>query len=55
MTEKRVKFDDRQQSKAFIEMARKLGADCESGADELMASLRKMPPAPRKKKVAKKR
>jgi hypothetical protein len=38
------KFDDREQSKRFIETARKIGAENESSAaDELMGKLAKQP------------
>ena len=40
--------DDRDQSKAFIEKAREIGADEEkSAAGELLGGLAKMPPEPR--------
>jgi hypothetical protein len=49
MTKKR-KLDDEEQSRAFIEKAREIGADEDrSAADELLGRLAKMPPEPRKK------
>ena len=46
----RQKRDDLEQSRAFIEKAREIGADqTHSGADTLMRELAKMRPAPRKK------
>jgi hypothetical protein len=44
---KKVKPDDKEQSKLFIEKAREIGADEEkSGAGELLRRLAKMPPQP---------
>jgi hypothetical protein len=39
--------DDPEQSKAFIEKAKEIGADEKSRADDLMARLAKMKPEPR--------
>jgi len=48
---KRIPKDDPEQSKAFIEKAKEIGADEEkSKADDLMARLAKMKPEPRKAK-----
>lgn len=48
-TAKRVKPDDKEQSRAFIDKAREIEADEErSKADELMKRLAKSPPEPRK-------
>jgi hypothetical protein len=47
---KSAQRDDPEQSKAFIEKAREIGADEKrSAADKLMERLAKTPPAPRKK------
>lgn len=45
------KPDDKEQSESFIKTARKIGADQElsSAADELLGSLAKQAPEPRKK------
>jgi hypothetical protein len=49
MKEKRNKQDDPEQSKAFIEKAKEIGADEKhSDADRLMEKLAKMKPEPRK-------
>ena len=46
----RTNQDDPEQSKAFIEKAREIGADEKrSAADKLMERLAKMKPGPRKK------
>jgi hypothetical protein len=46
----RMKFEDKEQSKLFIEKAREVGADEEcSESDELIGRLAKKPPEPRKK------
>jgi hypothetical protein len=48
--EKKIKPDDKEQSRLFIEKAREIGADeVNSGAEELLAHLHKKPPKPRKK------
>jgi hypothetical protein len=48
--QKPVKKDDPEQSKAFIEKAREIGADEKrSAADKLMGRLAKMKPEPRQK------
>jgi len=45
---RKVKPDDKEQSKLFIEKAREVGADEEkSGADALMGQLAQLPPEPR--------
>jgi hypothetical protein len=45
---KKVKPDDKEQSKLFIEKAREIGADEDkSAADELIGRLAKMPRQPR--------
>jgi hypothetical protein len=45
----KTKRDDPEQSKAFVEKAREIGADEKrSAADKLMERLAKMKPAPRK-------
>lgn len=50
MNTKRAKPDDLEQSKAFIEKAREIGADEKhSAADKLMERLAKTPPEPRTK------
>ena len=47
---KAIRRDDPEQSKAFIEKAREIGADEErSAADKLMGKLAKMKPEPRAK------
>jgi hypothetical protein len=47
---KNSKPENLDQSRAFIEKAREIGADEEkSGADELLGRLAKMPPEPRAK------
>jgi hypothetical protein len=47
----RAKPDDPEQSRAFIEKAREIGADEDkSAADQLMGRLAKAPPEPRNKK-----
>jgi hypothetical protein len=47
---KRTQRDDPEQSKAFIEKAREIGADEKrSAADKLMERMAKMKPEPRKK------
>lgn len=52
MKAKRIKPDDPEQSKAFIEKAREIGADEKHAvADKLMGRLAKMKPAPRKPAV----
>lgn len=49
--ETRLKPDDREQSKLFIEKAREVGADEEySESDSLIGQLAKKPPEPQKKK-----
>ncbi len=51
MKAKPIKPDDPEQSKAFIEKAREIGADEKrSAADKLMGKLAKMKPEPRKSK-----
>lgn len=47
---KKAQRDDPEQSKAFIEKAREIGADEKSKADDLIARLAKMKPEPRKTK-----
>jgi hypothetical protein len=48
---KNVKPDDKEQSRAFIEKAREIGADEKhSAADKLMERLAKTKPEPRTKK-----
>jgi len=48
----RAKPDDPDQSRAFIEKAREIGAaEDKSAADELMARLARTSPEPREKKV----
>lgn len=48
---KKVKPDDKEQSKAFIEKAREIGADQKrSAADKLMGQMAKMKPEPKKSK-----
>jgi hypothetical protein len=55
MSHGRIKRDDSEQSRLFIEKARELGADKrQSATDKLMGHLAKKPPAPRKKKRRKK-
>jgi hypothetical protein len=50
-TKKNPQRDDPEQSKAFIEKAKEIGADQKkSKADDLMARLAKMKPEPRKPK-----
>lgn len=46
--QKTVRKDDPEQSKAFIEKAKEIGADQKSKADDLMSRLAKMKPEPRK-------
>ncbi len=47
---RRVKAENKEQSKLFIEKAREIGADeKKSAADELLGRLAKMPPEPRSK------
>lgn len=49
MSKSKPKRDDPEQSKAFIEKAREIGADeKKSKADDLMERLAKMKPEPRK-------
>lgn len=51
MTAKKVPRDDPEQSKAFLEKAREIGADeDQSRSDELIGRLAKKPPEPRGKK-----
>ena len=51
---RRDRRDDPEQSRAFIEAARKLGVDEDaSAADEIMGRLAKRPPTPRKADKAK--
>ena len=46
-----AKPDDKEQSKRFIEKAREIGADGDnSGADELLSRLAKMPPQPKQQR-----
>lgn len=46
----RLKPDDKEQSKLFLEKAREIGADEENSAsDKLIGQLAKKPPEPRKK------
>lgn len=48
-TKKKLSRDDPEQSKAFIEKAKEIGADEKrSAADKLMGKLAKMKPEPRK-------
>ena len=49
MKKQQAKRDDPEQSKAFIEKAKEIGADEKSKADDLMARLAKMKPEPRGK------
>ncbi len=51
MAKSKVKQDDKEQSKLFIEKAREVGANEEkSRADDLIGQLAKKPPEPRKQK-----
>ena len=48
--EARIKPDDKEQSKLFIEKAREIGADEEhSESDNLIGQLARKPPEPKKK------
>lgn len=48
MKKPKHKPDDEEQSRAFLEKAREIGADKSASADKLIGRLAKMPPAPRK-------
>jgi hypothetical protein len=49
-SKQKSKPDDNEQSRAFVEKAREIGADEDkSAADELLARLAKTPPEPRNK------
>ena len=47
---KKAQRDDPEQSKAFIEKAKEIGADEMSKADDLMARLARMKPQPKPSK-----
>jgi hypothetical protein len=50
-TKHKLKADDQEQSRLFIEKAREIGADNKkSRGDELIGQLAKKPPEPRKQK-----